>query len=117
VFTALGGSDSVGWGIVVRPRGYGGPMTVVVGVDRNGKVTGVIMVAHNETPGLGTKAVGTVGKPAPYLSTFGGADSSEKAAKLDTITGATKSSRGVRNGVQTALLVYEQVLKEGGGSK
>jgi len=107
----------VGWGLQVRPRGYGGPMTVVVGLDRNGKVTGVNMVAHNETPGLGTKAVGIVGKPTEYLSTFVGADSAEKALKLDGITGATKSSRGVKHAVEAALVVYDQVLREGGGSK
>lgn len=117
VFTALDGGSTVGWGVVVRPRGYGGPMTVVVGVDRNGKVTGVNMVTHNETPGLGTKAVGTVGKPTPYLSTFNGVDSAERARTLDGITGATKSSRGVKRGVEAALLVYDKVLKEGGGSK
>ncbi|HEX9092936.1 MAG TPA: FMN-binding protein [Coriobacteriia bacterium] len=118
IFEALdGGGAVVGWGVQVRPRGYGGPMTVVVGVDRNGKVTGVNMVAHNETPGLGTKAVGTVGKPTPYLATFKSVDSAEKALKLDGVTGATKSSRGVKHAVEAALLVYDRVLKEGGGAK
>lgn len=118
VFGALDASDEpAGWGVVVRPRGYGGPMRITVGLDRNGKVTGVTVVTHNETPGLGTKVVGAAGaKPPAYLESFGGVDSAQAAAKLDTITGATKSSRGVRNGVEAALLVYDSVLAEGGGS-
>lgn len=107
--------DSAGWGIIVKPRGYGGPMRVVVGLDGNGKVTGVTVVSHNETPGLGTKVVGSAsGEPPAYLGTFAGVDTSAAAAKLDTITGATKSSRGVRDGVEAALRVFEDVLKSGG---
>lgn len=121
VFQALDGSKSpAGWGIVVTPRGYGGPMTTVVGLDRNGSVTGVKIVTHNETPGLGTKAVGQAGgAPTPYMEQFAGIDSVEKAGKVDGITGATKSSRGVKKGIQAALEVYGAALKglEGGGSK
>jgi electron transport complex protein RnfG len=121
IFTALDASGGrVGWGIVVKPRGYGGPMTVVVGVDGNGKVTGLNIVIHNETPGLGTKAVGSSGAPPTKLvESFKGVESAEKAMKLDGVTGATKSSRGVKRAAEGALLVYDKVLKglEGGGSK
>jgi electron transport complex protein RnfG len=116
LFQALDSSGEVtGWGVVSTPRGYGGPMTMAVGVDRNGKVTGVNIVIHNETPGLGTKAVAN----KDFLGRFTGAESAEKAVKLDGITGATKSSRGVKRGVEAALLVYDKVLKglKGGASQ
>ena len=118
IFEAKGASDSIdGWGVIVTPRGYGGPMRIVVGVDRNGKVTGVNVVTQSETPGLGTKAVGTDAPAIAFRDKFTGVDSSAKAAKIDTITGATKSSRGVRKGVEAALRVFEEVLAKGGGSK
>jgi electron transport complex protein RnfG len=122
LFRAVDGSGGqVGWGLMVAPRGYGGPMPMAVGVDRNGKVTGVTIIAHAETPGLGTKAVGSLGgPPSPYLAKFVGADASsgfEGVRKLDTIQGATKSSRGVKNGVGAAAAVFADVLsKMEGGS-
>ena len=37
----------------VAPDGYGGPIALLVGVDRSGRITGVRVTAHRETPGLG----------------------------------------------------------------
>jgi electron transport complex protein RnfG len=115
---ALFDAGETGWGVIVAPRGYGGPMTIVVGLDRSGKVTGLTVVGHNETPGLGTKAVGESSGPKPKIQTdLVGAASSEAARKVDVVMGATKSSRGVKKGAEAALLIYEGVLSKGGGSK
>ena len=40
---------------LVAPDGYAGPITLVMGVDRNGEILGVRVIAHVETPGLGDK--------------------------------------------------------------
>lgn len=105
--------EPIGYGMRVGPRGYGGPIRMVVGMDRDGKVSGVIIVANNETPGLGTKAVGLDDDALEWRSQFIGATSSEAVGEMDTITGATKSSRGVRTGVQAAVAIFESVLAEG----
>jgi electron transport complex protein RnfG len=117
VYSALDGAGSqVGWGILVGPRGYGGPISMAVGVDGGGKVTGVAIVSMNETPGLGTKVL----TEKTFLPGFAGIDVSQgpdTAAKVDTIQGATKSSRGVRHGVEAAANIYAQALAGlGGGS-
>lgn len=119
-FRALDASgQQVGWGILVAGRGYGGPLAIAVGVDRDGKVTGVTIVSMNETPGLGTKVV----TQKDWLPKFGGLDTaggSDAVRKVDGILGATKSSRGVKSGVTAAVAVYGSVLKslpEGGSSK
>ena len=39
--------------VAVAPDGYGGPIALLVGVDRTGRITGVRVTAHRETPGLG----------------------------------------------------------------
>lgn len=112
VYKASKDNEVVGYGVVVGPRGYGGPIRMVVGLDRNGKVTGVSIVSMNETPGLGTQIV----DKKDFLTQFEGlaAESVEKdIKKLDMITGATKSSGGVRKGVQAAALAYVALLKNG----
>lgn len=112
IYTALDGSDQeTGVGLLVASRGYGGPIRMAVGLDRNGKVAGVSIVSMNETPGLGTKVVEDKG----FLPRFTGAASADDAHDVDTITGATKSSRGVRMGVEAALRAYTAI--SGGGSK
>lgn len=111
VYAALDGAgQQVGTGMLVASRGYGGPIRMAVGLDRNGKVVGVSIVGMSETPGLGTKVVEDV----TFLPKFNGAGSAEEAHDVDTITGATKSSRGVRNGVEAALAANAAIA---GGAK
>ncbi|MES0874611.1 electron transport complex subunit RsxG [Sinimarinibacterium thermocellulolyticum] len=39
----------------VAPDGYGGPIALLVGIAYDGRITGVRVTAHKETPGLGDK--------------------------------------------------------------
>jgi len=113
VFRALDSAGQpTGVGILVASRGYGGPIRMAVGVDRNGKVVGVKIVSYAETPGLGTKVV----DDPSFLPRFSGLSTVDEAKKIDTITGATKSSRGVRKGVEAALAAYLALGGAEGGS-
>jgi electron transport complex protein RnfG len=101
--------DLVGWGVRVAGRGYGGPIQLVLGLDSAGKVTGVTILTMAETPGLGTK----VQSEKWFLEQFTQlpeAFSSADIKKLDTISGSTKSSRGVRSGVEAGGRIYADVL-------
>ena len=40
---------------LVAPDGYSGPISLVMGIDKNGEILGVRVIAHTETPGLGDK--------------------------------------------------------------
>lgn len=117
VFLANVGGEAVGWAIRCAPRGYGGPIQMVVGVDRDGKVTGASVITMNETPGLGTKVL----TEPTFMKQFGGWDAGDidvAAKSFDAISGATKSSNGIRKGVLAAGYVYAEVLaEEGGGSQ
>jgi electron transport complex protein RnfG len=95
----------VGVGVLVAPRGYGGPVRMAVGLDRDGKVAGVRVISHSETPGLGSKIV----TEEPFLAQFEGWSAEEVESSdqgFDAISGATKSSAGARKGVQAAERVY-----------
>lgn len=39
----------------VAPDGYAGPISLVMGIDRQGEILGVRVISHIETPGLGDK--------------------------------------------------------------
>ncbi|MEG0829266.1 MAG: RnfABCDGE type electron transport complex subunit G [Anaerovoracaceae bacterium] len=95
-------------------KSYGGTMTVMVGIDKTGKMTGVKVTGHADTPGLGTKAM-----TPEYLAQYKGLDKTEDKASikddksLDAIVGATISSNGVYQNIKEALQQY----KECGGVK
>lgn len=117
IYVASDGSgNEIGWAIRVAPRGYGGPMSMIVGVDRDGLVTGVSIIKQNETPGLGSKILTEPG----FLEQFAGWDGGDidTAAKgFDAISGATRSSNGARKGVLAAGYVYADVLADEGGGE
>lgn len=80
--------------ITVGTKGYGGTVKMMVGVGNDGAVTGVTVLEHSETQGLGSKA--TVPE---YLQQYIGM----KVSEPDLISGATITSTAVKNGVQAAL--------------
>ena len=101
--------NTVGWGIRIASRGYGGPIPMVIGMDRDGKVVGLSILSMNETPGLGTRVQTEEWFLDQYLGLPEGYTEKD-VKKLDTISGATKSSRGVRNSVIAAGAIYDEVL-------
>jgi Na+-translocating ferredoxin:NAD+ oxidoreductase subunit G len=106
--------EATGWGVRVAPRGYAGPIQMIVGLDRDGLVTGVSIITMAETPGLGTKIVTEPG----WMDQFTGWDGSDieaAADDFDNIAGATRSAVAIRNGVTAAGLVYSEVLSQESG--
>ena len=67
---------------------------MMVGIGMDGAVTGVTVLEHSETQGLGSRA--TVPE---YLQQYIGM----KVSEPDLISGATITSTAVKNGVQAAL--------------
>ncbi|PKQ29889.1 MAG: hypothetical protein CVT60_02960 [Actinobacteria bacterium HGW-Actinobacteria-10] len=114
---ALDSSGEIsGWGIRIGPRGYSGPIQMIVGLDREGSVTGVMIITINDTPGLGTRVRDEPG----HLEQYQGLDANQMESEIknvDAITGATKSSRGVRHGVEAAAAVYAEVLAVAGAAQ
>lgn len=94
----------------VAPDGYSGPIRLLVGINADGTVAGVRVIAHRETPGLGDPIDAnrsdwilgfdgrSLGDPPPARWTVrkgGGA--------FDQFTGATITPRAVTHAVRRAL--------------
>lgn len=108
-YAAKSGGKDVGYCVLTAPNGFGGAMSVLVGVDLEGNVTGVQIISHSETAGLGTKAMepGFLGqfKDRGGEFTVNGGDNS-----IDGVSGATISSKAITAGVNAALAAIEEVL-------
>lgn len=115
VYRALRDGAPIGWALKVSSRGYGGPMLLVIGLDTSGSVTGVSVLSHNETAGLGTKVITEPGYLEQFSQLEGGFTDADVRG-FDVISGSTRSSNGIRNGVAAAGRIFATVLTgmEGG---
>lgn len=112
---AYNGTSFVGYCVEVSPNGFGGPISLMVGVDAGGSVTGVVILDHSETAGLGARA------DSPdflnqYIDKSGTITVNTGDNAIDALTGATITSKAVTSGVNTALTAVLNYNAEGGQS-
>ncbi len=98
-------------------EGYGGNITLYVGITREGTVNGISILSISETPGLGMRA-GEVLVPqfadrpaAEFTYTKTG---SQSDSEIDAISGATVTTKAVTNAVNGAVRAFTQELQKGG---
>lgn len=77
-------------------------INVLIGIDENGALSGIEFVSLGETPGLGSK----IRDNEDFRKQFYGA--TETDVPVDTISGATFSSKGMKKAVDTAMKVYTE---------
>jgi len=115
VYEGTKGGNVVGYTVKSLPKGYGGTVETLVGITIDGKVAGLKIGAHTETPGLGSKIA-----DAAFVNNFIGKDAIEfnitkdtpaKNADVQTVSGATVSSKAVANGVNASTELFNSNLK------
>ena len=103
MYEAVSGGEVVGYVVEVTTNGFGGAINMVVGVDMNGKVTGVSVIKDTETANLGTKVTRTQSVLDRFIGLGGTITVNSGENRFDGVTGATVSSKAVAAGVNTAL--------------
>lgn len=109
----------IGYVIETRAYGYAGDITMLVGVNRDGKVTGLVVRDQSETVGLGANALsdtdflaqflnktGSFAIGAPGADAFSGATGEASTGEeiyVDGITGATVTSKAIARCVSSAV--------------
>ncbi len=87
----------------IEGNGYSkGGIHVLVGVNEDLTVAGIYYINCGETPGVGTKTT-----DKGFLDKFTGADK-DTLSEVDNITGATYSSKGIKNAITLAIETYEE---------
>lgn len=103
LYRAMSGGQQIGYVVEVTSSGFGGVMSMVVGVDMDGTVTGVSVTDNAETKNIGTKVVGDQSVLDRFIGMSGTITVNTGANRFDGITGATVTSKAVTAGVNTAL--------------
>ena len=106
-YEATNGSGMV---VTVNTASFGGILTEMVAIDKDGKVVGVKVTAHGDTKGLGTKAHEPAYLAEQYngKTELGNADNIKGDSSVSAVTGATISSNAVYQGVCAALQQYNK---------
>lgn len=96
-----------GWVVQVTESGSQGLVTLMVGVDRDYRCTGISVLESSETAGLGAIAGQASEKGEAFRAQFVGAESPVAVTKeggvIDAISGATITSKAVSKGVTAAI--------------
>lgn len=114
------GEEIAGFAFTVKQPAYSGKMELLVGIDKDGVITGIKLLKHNETPGLGANADNYkfssqfIGKSGALSVTKSGNPADNE---IDAITAATITSRAVTQGVNTAVEFYNTISVEEGLNK
>lgn len=117
-YVGLKDGETVGYVFEASAKGYGGDVAVMTGISADGDITGVVILSHGETPGLGAnaekeefreqykQAVPNSGIELVKYQTPG-------EGQIEAMTGATITSTAVTNAVNQAIEMYHTVA--GGG--
>lgn len=109
--TATVGGSQAGYVVKVSGKGYGGAVTIALGITNEGEVLGIqILDASNETPGLGQNSTKEdwngqyIGMTADKtLSVVKDGSGSKDNGTINSISGATITSNAVTRAVYVAL--------------
>ena len=106
VVDAYKASNGAGYAITTTAKGYDSdPLKIMVGINADGKIEKINILASSETPGLGSKV-----SEDSFTSQVIGMDASMEGYEM--ISGATKSSTAVKKAIQYAYEVYDMVKGE-----
>lgn len=99
----------------VAPNGYSGKIKLLIGIYADGSLSGVRVISHKETPGLGDKIDV---KKADWILKFNNLSLTNPAenrwsvkkdgGEFDQFTGATITPRAVVSAIKSALIYFEK---------
>ena len=114
-YKATDGETLVGYAVESTTVGFGGPLSLIVGVTPDGVVYNTAVLSHAETPGLGAKCT----TDARFMDQWRGFDPSIKklsvtkdGGDVDAITASTITSRAYTLAVENALKVFAAILSD-----
>ncbi len=115
-YTATDGDNLVGYAVESTVVGFGGPLTLIVGVTPDGVVYNTSVLSQSETPGLGAKC----STDAKFMDQWKGFNPSVKklavkkdGGDVDAITASTITSRAYTLAVENALNTFKEITGAG----
>ena len=122
-YAGMAGGQAVGYVFETESKGYGGTVKVMTGISTEGEITGVVVLSHSETPGLGANAEKESFREQfkqPAANLAGGLSvikfQAPQKGEIQAMTGATITSTAVTNAVNSAIEMYQNAYASEGGN-
>lgn len=101
-------AGDAGYVVRLQANGFGGAIDLMVGVDAEGRVTGIAIISHSETASLGANCTREDFR-SQFTGRFGLLAVAKDGGDIEALTGATVTSRAVTQAVNTALAFVKEV--------
>lgn len=119
MYRARLGKRVTGLAFPITGPGYGGAIQAIIGIDRDGRILGVRVVAHQETPGLGDKIDR---RKSDWILSFTGRSLDDPpphrwrvkkdGGEFDQFTGATITPRALVGAIKQGLEFFDRHREE-----
>ena len=99
--------ELLGRAYLINAKGYGGPISLMVGIKSDGILAGISILSSSETPGLGKKAENAeflgqfINKDVDAFSVVKGMMNAND--QISAISGATISTKAITDAINTVL--------------
>lgn len=111
-YRAVKDGETVGYAVESSTVGFGGTLSLMVGITPDGKVFNTSVLSHSETPGLGAKCT----TDETFMAQWKGFDPLVKSFKVkkdggdvDAITASTITSRAYADAVSNAVDAFREI--------
>ena len=113
IYILYANGDKIGYAFLATGVGYGGEISILVGLEDAETVKGIIIISHQESAGIGSRIT-----ESDFTDKFVGLDIDDVALRqeggqIDGITGATTSSKAVINAVRETAMEKIKLIEQG----
>jgi len=114
LYTLYNAEDMIlGYAFLSIGKGYGGDISILVGLKDSETIKGILILSHQETPGIGTRAMEPI-----FIDQFIGLSISGVGftkdgglIKSDAVTGATVSAAAIINAVRDEAMERVKLIE------
>jgi len=113
IYILYADGDKIGYAFLALGAGYGGEISILVGLEDAETIRGIIIVSHQESPGIGSMIT-----ESNFTDKFVGLNIDDVALRqeggqIDGITGATISSKAVIDAVRETAMEKVRIIEQG----
>lgn len=117
IYVVYNDTNIIGYAYIAQGKGYGGYIDILVGLEDENTIKGINIIKHSESPGLGARIIEDEYRDQYIDLDIVDSEMNFDGGEIDSITGATISSKAVADAVRTTALEKVQELFGNGGDQ
>ena len=111
IYTIYSDGAKAGYAFLAVGKGYGGDISILVGLKDEETIKGITIISQSETPGLGSRIAESSFTDKFIRLNIADVALRQEGGQIDAITGSTISSKAVVDAVRTTAIEKIKLLK------